>query len=257
MSELSKECSFDKTERTCGYDCFACTFMFGLNGNGGLWATTGVPTKYKGSRIDNLPIEEDNPKAFRLVERYVENILTNVQDKNLGLFLYSIPNKENPFGTGTGKTTAATALLNHYVIERSRAYLTGKQDMRNNPAIFVKSTELQNSFNAQFRGPLAMRDRASERYYALKKALKETEFVVMDDIATRGSRVTEAFEDELYEIIDYRASQLDKGATVFTSNVTMTELADNLGERIASRIAGMTIKVGFVGEDKRLDSLLK
>lgn len=255
MTELHENCSFDKEKRTCDYTCFACTFMHGLDGNGGLWATTGVPKKYRGSRIENLPIKEDNPKAFTLLEKYVGDILRYVQEKNVGLFLYSLPSPSNPFGTGTGKTTSATAVLNHYVIERSKAYLTGKQEITENPAIFVKATELQNSFNAQFRGTLEMKDKASTRYYRLKQALKQTELVVIDDIATRGSRISEAFEDELYEIIDYRASQVDNGATIFTSNVNMDELENNLGQRIASRIAGMVIKVGYQGSDKRLGSL--
>lgn len=255
MTELDETCSFDKEKRTCDYTCFACTFMHGLNGNGGLWATTGVPKKYKGSRVTNLPIEVDNPKAYALIQKYVGDILKYVQDKNAGLFLYSLPSSENPFGTGTGKTTAATAVLNHYIIERSKAYLTGKQELTENPAIFVKATELQNSFNGQFRGTLDMKDKASVRYYNLKQAIKQTELVIIDDIATRGTRITEAFEDELYEIIDYRASQVDNGATIFTSNVNMNELKENLGERIASRIEGMVIKVGFKGTDKRLGSL--
>lgn len=256
---LDKNCSYDKVERTCGFECFACTFMHGLQqgGHGGLWATTGVPVKYKGCRLDNLPIADENPKPYALVKRYIENVLENVQEKNIGLFLYSIPTEANTFGTGTGKTTVATTILNHYVIERSRAYLTGKQDMNNNPALFVKVTELQNSFNAQFRGTLDQKDKASTRYYSLKNAIKRTELVVLDDIATRGSRISEAFEDELYEILDYRATQLDNGATLYTSNVNMDELTKALGERIASRIAGMTVKVGFTGKDNRLDSLFR
>lgn len=255
MANLDDQCSFDKVDRTCDYKCYACTFMHGLEGDGGLWATTGVPKKYKGSRIENLPIKADNPKAYNLAERYVQDIIANVQHKNIGLFLYSVPSDENQFGTGTGKTTTATAILNHYVIERSRMYLTGKQPMKRNPALFVKATELQNSFNGQFRGPFYLKDKSSNRYYSLKAAMKNVEFLVIDDIATRGTRISEAFEDELYEIIDYRASQVDNGATVFTSNVNMKELAGSLGDRIASRISGMTVKVGYRGTDKRLDSL--
>lgn len=254
MADLDANCSFDKEHKTCGYECFACTFMHGLNGDGGLWATTGVPKKYKGTRMENLPIKEANPKAHAVIERYIENVLENVQEKNIGLYLYSVPNNENPFGTGTGKTTVATTILNHYVIERSKAYLTGKQDLKRNPAIFVKATELQNTFNAQFRGTLDHKDKASERYYRLKDAIKQTELVVLDDTATRGSRISEAFEEELYEIIDYRASQMDNGATIFTSNVNMQEATKSLGERIASRILGMTVSVGFRGKDNRVDS---
>lgn len=252
-----KDCSFHKPDRHCDYTCFPCTFMHGVDGGkGGLWSTTGVPKAYKGCRLDTLPIESDNPKAHALITKYVNNVLMFVQEKNAGLFLYSMPDASNPFGTGTGKTTSAVTILNHYVIERARAYFRGQQDLKDNPAIFVKCTELQNSFNAQFRGSREMQEKASARYYSLKNALKNTELVVMDDIATRGSRISEAFEDELYEILDYRSTHAE-GATIFTSNINMEELSKCLGERIASRIAGMTVKVSFKGKDNRLDSLFK
>lgn len=254
---MAKDCSFHKTERTCDYKCFPCTFMHGVTGKGnrgGLWATTGVPKKYKGARIDNLPTEAENPKAFALATKYVANVLTFVNEKNAGLFLYSIPNPSNMMGTGTGKTTTAVTILNHYVIERARQYLKGTHDLKTNPAYFVKATELQNTFNSQFRGGRELQEQASAKYYSLKKKVKETELVVFDDIATRGSRISEAFEDELYEILDYRSTN-NVGATIFTSNVTMDELEKALGQRIASRIAGMTVKVGFEGKDNRLDSL--
>lgn len=252
-----RECSFHKDVRECDWTCFACTFMHGVaGGNGGLWATTGVPKAYKKARLENLPIEEANPKAYAIIKKYVENVLMFVQEKHAGLFLYSIPEASNPFGTGTGKTTSAVTVLNHFLIERARAYLKGQQDMKGNPALFVKATELQNAFNAQFRGTKQMQEEASQRYYNLKKALKNTELIVMDDIATRGSRISEAFEDELYEILDYRSTH-SEGATIFTSNVTLEELRNSLGDRIASRIAGMTVKVGFKGSDNRLDSLFK
>ena len=251
-----KECSFHKDTRECDYTCFPCTFMHGVEGGkGGLWATTGVPKKYKAARLENLPIEGANPKAYTLIKKYIDNVLHFVQEKNAGLFLYSIPQDDNPFGTGTGKTTTAVTVLNHFVIERARAYLKGEQDLKGNPAIFVKSTELQNAFNAQFRGSRDMQEEASARYYSLKKALKKTEVVVLDDIATRGSRISEAFEDELYEILDYRSTQ--GHTSIFTSNIGIEEMSRCLGDRITSRIAGMTVKVGFKGSDNRLDSLFK
>lgn len=260
---LEKSCVFADTckvagqEEHCNFTCYPHAFMHGIEGgSGGLWGTTGVPKAYKSSRLSNLPIKEENPKAHAVLTKYIDNVLMFVMEKNAGLFLYSVPDADNPFGTGTGKTTSATAVLNHFLIERTRAYLRGEMEMNENPALFVKATELQNAFNAQFRGTRQMQEDASIKYYSLKKNIKKTELVVLDDIATRNSRISEAFEDELYEILDYRSSQ-ETGATIFTSNVNMEELSKSLGDRIASRIAGMTVKVGFKGQDNRLDSLFK
>lgn len=258
IKPLSEECSFDKTERTCDYTCFACTFFHGLEkgGKGGLWATTGVPNKYTEVRADNLPFKEDNKKAHDVLQRYLSNILENVQDRNMGLYLYSVPEKDNPLGTGTGKTTGATAIINEYVIQRGKAFLTGEQEMKHNPAIFVRTSELQGQFNAQFREDRQIRETATRRYYKLKTELMNRELVVFDDIATRGSMISEAWEEELYQIIDYRSSMLDKGATIFTANVGMSTLPDLVGHRIASRIGGMSIEIAFRGPDKRKEALL-
>lgn len=263
MATLEKNCVFADNcknagvEGVCNFTCYPYAFMHGVEGgSGGLWNTSGVPKAYRSCRLRNLPIEQENPKAYSVLTKYINNVLHFVLEKNAGLFLYSIPTEDNPFGTGTGKTTSAVTVLNHFLTDRARAYLRGEMELKENPAIFVKSTELQNTFNAQFRGTKEMQDKASERYYSLKNALKKTELVVFDDIATRGSRISEAFEDELYEILDYRATNA-VGATIFTSNINMEELSNCLGERIASRIAGMTVKVGFTGQDNRLDSLFK
>lgn len=248
-------CSFDQPERICDYDCFACTFMHGLTegGSGGLWGTTGVPKRYKGSRKDNLPIQDANPDTYEDVTRFMENTLFNVQEKNIGLYLFSKGDKDNPFGTGTGKTTTATAILNEYVIARAKEYLTGRQDMERNPAVFVKATELQNAFNSMFRGTKQQQEQASIKYYRLKEKIKKYELVVLDDIATRGSRISEAWEDELYEIIDYRSSTR-LGATFFTANVPIEHLSKIIGERITSRIKGMAVPLHFGGVDKRTPS---
>jgi len=233
--------------------------MHGLdNGKkGGVWATTGVPNAYVDSRVDNLPFKEDNEKAYKVIKRYVKNILENVQQKNIGLYLYSEANDSNPFGTGTGKTTGATAILNEFVIAKAKEYFAGRQTMDKNPAIFAKSTELQNSFNGMFRGTKTQQEKASLRYYKLKEKIKTRELVVLDDIATRGSKISEAFEEELYEIIDYRSTMMDDGSIIFTSNVTPSKMRELLGERIASRIDGMAIPIAFKGGDKRKEELLK
>lgn len=258
IKPLSKECSYDKEVRTCDYTCFACTFFHGLEdgGNGGLWATAGVPNRYRYTRIADAPFKEDNKKAYDTLEQYTNNLLRNVQENNFGLFLHSMPNPENEMGTGTGKTTGAIAVLNEYLIARGVSYLKREQDMPNNPVLFVRTSELQGHFNAQFRGNKALQDIATSKYYNLKNSIMRRELVVFDDIATRGTRISEAWEEELYQMIDYRATMVDNGATIFTSNESISKLPDLLGPRIASRINGMAIPIGFQGNDKRREALL-
>lgn len=258
IKPLSEECSYDKPVRTCDYTCMACVFFHGLEvgGSGGLWATTGVPKKYKFTRVKDLPFKEDNKKAYDTLEQYTNNILRNVQEKNFGLFLHSIPNPDNQMGTGTGKTTGAVAVLNEYLIARGKTFLKKEQDMKDNPALFVRTSQLQGHFNAQFRGDRDLQDKASAKFYRLKDQIMTRELIVFDDIATRGTRISEAWEEELYQMIDYRSSMLENGATIFTSNMPISKLPDLLGPRIASRINGMAIPIGFKGNDKRKEALL-
>lgn len=222
-------------------------FMYGSDGKGGLWKARNVPAKYSDNFMDSLPIADDNPTAYATVEKYVGNVIQYVQEKKVGLFFFSKPCPENKFGTGTGKTTAAITILNHYLLERLRQHLKNQLTITDNPVYFCKSTDLQTAFNAQFRGTPDMQRQASERYYAIKQRAKAVELLVFDDIATKAS--TESFTEELYEIIDHRATE--ELTTIYTSNMTLEDVAELLGDRIASRVEGMTVPVAFSGADKR------
>lgn len=222
-------------------------YMYGSDGTGGLWKSRNVPAKYSDAWLNELPIKDSNPVAYATVEKYINDVVKYVQDKKVGLFFFSKPCPENRFGTGTGKTTAAITILNHYLLERLRQHLRNEKLITDNPVYFCKSTDLQTAYNAQFRGTPDMQRASSERYYAIKDRAKVVELLVFDDIATKAS--TEAFTEELYEIIDYRAAE--ELTTIFTSNMTMDAVADMMGDRIASRIEGMTVPVAFTGRDWR------
>ena len=230
---------------------YAATFFYGSDGKGGLWKTRNVPSKYSECWMENLPVEKENPLAYKTIEKFCGNVVHYVDEQNVGLFLFSKPSPENTFGTGTGKTTAAVTVLNHYIYERLRLHLRGEKLIEDNPVYFLKSTDLQTSFNAQFRGNPQMQQEASERYYRMKERAKSVDLLVLDDVATKTA--TEAFTEEMYDLIDHRASE--DLTTVFTSNVTLEEIAKLQGDRIASRIEGMTVQVSFGGRDWRKKTL--
>lgn len=228
-------------------ESYPAVFMYGSDGKGGLWKTRNVPAKYSECWMENLPIETANPKAYATVEKYVSDIIHYVDEKKVGLFFFSKPTVENPFGTGTGKTTTAVTILNHYLYERLRLHLRGDKDIVDNPVYFLKSNDLQVAFNAQFRGTAQMQQEASTRYYAIKKRAKTVDLLVVDDIATKAS--TEAFTEELYELVDHRSTE--ELVTIYTSNEPLSEVGKLLGDRIASRIEGATVALPFTGKDWR------
>lgn len=235
------------TELLADTSSYPYIYLYGSDGNGGLWKTRNVPDKYSDCLLTNLPIESENPAAYATVKKYAEGAAQYVHDKRIGLFLFSKPSAINKFGTGTGKTQSAITILNEYLLERVKLHVSGQHKITDNPAYFCKSTDLQTLFNSQFRGTLQMKEAASEKYYAVKNRVKSVDLLVFDDVATKAT--TEAYTEEMYEIIDHRATQ--ELATVYTSNVPLSEIASLLGDRIASRIEGMTVPVEYSGKDHR------
>lgn len=225
--KLNSKCKrFDNPEY-CNNYCYSFVLLHGDTGTGGFWTTRNVPKKYDDCMLENLPIKADNPKVFTAVERYIKNIIERVQGANRGIYFTG--------NTGTGKTTVAVTILNEYLIARVIQHLKGEKKIEVNPVLFIKLAEFQNIYNSQFRGTPDMQNKSAAKYYQFKQIMKEVDLLVIDDIALRG--IPEGFMNELYEVIDYRATE--DATTLFTSNVTYEELPEFVGDRIASRIQGM------------------
>jgi len=249
LQPFCKKCKDDAN--ACTFQCFPRTLMHGMNGDGGIWKATQIPKRYQGSFLRNLPIQDQNPQVYSFVKRYIDKV-TSVVENGIGLYMYSIPSKENRKGTGTGKTTVATAIVNEFVIQRVIEHSKGIRPIENNPALFIKASELQNTFNSQFRGTDEMKEEASMKFSKFKKLMLSVELLVIDDIALRGT--TEAYQDVFYEIIDKRYNE--ELTTIFTSNTPLDNLGEVLNYQIASRIEGMTEGILFKGQDNRKGGIL-
>lgn len=249
LQPYCKKCG--NNPEACDFTCFPRTLMHGQDGTGGIWKSTQIPKRYQNSFLVNLPIKEQNPTAYAFIEKYI-NKVTNVVSRGIGLYLYSIPSQENRRGTGTGKTTVATAIINQFVIDRVIEHSKGIKSITNNPALFVKASELQNTFNAQFRGSEQAKLDASNKFDKFKKLMLSVELLVIDDIALRGT--TEAYQDVFYEIIDKRYNE--ELTTIFTSNTPLENLGETLNYQIASRVEGMTEAVLLKGSDNRKGGVL-
>lgn len=251
ICQLAPQCKMAGQTGYCNALCYPFILLHG-EGYNGLWKATNVPPKYKNSFVSNLPIREANRQAYSFAKAYTADILKNVAN-GLGFFFYSIPNTENRLGTGTGKTTTAVAILHEYLLARVKEQAKGGRVIETNPALFYKASELQNLYNSQFRGTVEMQEKASYRYYKIKQLLMSCELLVLDDIGIR-QKITDAFENELTEVIDARDSKVL--TTIYTSNLPVEALADTLGDRIASRIEGMTEQIPFTGKDFRKGGML-
>jgi DNA replication protein DnaC len=243
---LSTTCKVAGNPAHCKELCYGYRYFHGASGDAGVWATAGIPKAYGRIRQADAPFKRENSGAYGMIKTYCMDILGFV-NRGDGLYLYSVPNRENPKGTGTGKTTAAVILLNEFLVARMREHIKNIRRVDESPGVFVNVAKFQNQYNAQFRGPRSVQEEASRKYYEIKSTLLHVEFLILDDIGVRDA--TEAFKGEFYEVIDERASELR--ATVFTSNVPLSTIAEILDGRIASRIEGMTETVSFIGRDYR------
>lgn len=243
---LAPACQFAGKESHCHDLCFPFRKAHGESGDGGIVGAVGVPKKYKTATKQNLPIQKDNPQIYEVIIQICESVEDFI-DEGIGLYLFSSPNKSNPKGTGNGKTTTALTVLNSYLSYRLVQHIKGERTIDKLPALFVKASKFQNEYNAQFRGTREQQEQASYVFYERKKQMIETDLLVIDDIALRGS--TEAFSNELYEIIDERVT--DERATIYTSNEPLSVVGQILSEQIRSRIEGSCELLAFEGRDHR------
>lgn len=247
---LASKCKKAGDPSKCSALCYPFVRLHGEAGNGGVLGATQVPKAYRSLLLKDLPFQADNPKAYKLVKYYVDDII-NLVEKGTGLYLHGIPSPTNVRGCGNGKTTAATIIVNEYVVARVIQDVKKERRIDDVPALFMNVSKFQNTFNAMFRGTSRLKDQATHNYYNLKTLMKKVPLLVFDDIGVRDA--TESFKGEFYEVIDDRSNELL--ANVFTSNVPTEDLSKILDDRIASRIEGAALIIPFGGQDHRRGSL--
>jgi DNA replication protein DnaC len=129
--------------------------------------------------------------------------------------------------TGVGKTHHAFGALRRYVGEpggSAAIVITAAADMY--AALRPRSgVDSEDAFSRYAKAPV----------------------LFIDDLG--AAKTSEWVEEINYRLINYRYNH--QLATLFTSNVPVRELAEYLGERVASRITGMAATVALKGPDRR------
>lgn len=231
--------------------------MHGYNGRGGRISNANVPREYTSVTLQTAVFREAQPEAYRrLIDiarsftRQFSDVIAQLESEDKtaeqirikSVYLYSAE-------TGTGKTTAAAALLNEWIVAHFVGCRTRKLAPSERPAYFLDVNEWQTLFVAFNRSgiPQDRAEKASAEYYRRMDYVMQTPFAVLDDIGVRGA--TEAFRGDLHTVINHRT--VNGLPTVYTSNLELDEMERVFDRRLYDRMRDMCVVIPFEGKSKR------
>jgi DNA replication protein DnaC len=182
---------------------------------------SGLSKRMKGYTLGNFRPTVSNAagRARVKVDGYLEDWEEN-REAGKGLYFCG--------GIGTGKTHLAVAVMNE-LIRKKRT-----------PSLFVTVPELLDNLRETYNKPGRNLDEWMDM-------VQNAEFLVLDDLGSE--RTTEWVRERIFVIVNHRYREALP--TVFTSNIGPKDLAEQLGERTASRIIAMCDWIALEGDDYR------
>lgn len=219
-----------------------CAYKIAIDGR---QKAARIPSDYKAFTFANTPTKKSHAVIYGVLKDYAatfERIFDEMEPRIKSMYLYSA----NP---GTGKTTSATMLANEFITQSYLGAIKRNVPPMTEPAYFLDVNEWQSLYNKFNRKnvPESVAEPASAEYYARLSKAKQAPFCVLDDVGVRSA--SEPFRADLHEIINHRT--VNAMPTVYTSNVTIDELAQVFDKRLADRVRDQCAIVPFEGESKR------
>lgn len=132
---------------------------------------------------------------------------------------------------GSGKTFVAWAIANEW-------------EKKNRRTKFWNTTELLHEIRRDFDLPPIDKSHAADDLLAYDGLL------FLDDVG--AERMTEWVAETFYLVLNRRYDRMLP--TIITSNLPVSELAERIGDRAASRIVEMCEVIELVGSDRRIKS---
>lgn len=140
-------------------------------------------------------------------------------------------------GFGTGKTYKAVSILKGYVKNLHCGHFV--EPFKDTP-VFITVPELLLKIRSCYN--------STDSEESVLKVYFDTPLLVLDDLG--AEKTTEWALQSLYVIINKRLSEEQQ--TIITSNLSLDELREKIGDRIVSRIAGLCKVIKLTGKDRRL-----
>lgn len=173
--------------------------------------------RYREKTLENFQITEKNKDVKQRVLKYIRE----EEFKKSKGFIFIGPN-------GVGKTHLAVAIWREVL-------------KRKIPGIFVSALELMSAFREKLEGEGDISFRESI------EIVRRAPFLALDDVGVE--KHTDFVLERLFEIYDYRYE--NRLSTITTTNLSLDELTNRIGERIVSRILGLSEEILLTGKDWR------
>ena len=176
---------------------------------------SNIPEKFKAANLTNFTVDNNNRQAresaYSFIARWEQN------PKGI-IFNGSV---------GTGKTHLAVAILNNIMVKKEIV------------PVFVNTPEFiadlrQEQFEPGGTGHMISR-------------AKECPLICFDDLAKE--KMTEWVREQYYRIINHRYTK--QLPVIITTNCSMDELGEKLGDATASRLTAMCEVIEIKGRDRR------
>lgn len=168
--------------------------------------------------------ERYKDSKFEDVPQNVKILVDEMFKTRKGIYIYG--------SVGSGKTHIAYAIRKYVSEERKPKF----------ESYFYNMSRLLYDIKQGFDASKKVSSFEVENIFNLKGIL------FIDDLG--AERLTDWVQDTIYGIVNDRYEKMYP--VIFTSNLNPQQLADRVGDRVASRIVGMCNLIEITGDDKRL-----
>ena len=217
--------------------------------------TTKIPKRYEDVQFIKLP-------------KVIQDAYPLLRNERKGLYIFG--------GVGTGKTHAAYGILKQWEEDRAKeqqniddvttkfAPQRGMRTKESGEMYYFEDVAMVQKQSEELVKlpkirPTARFENVPQMLYRVKRDYKDntdyqdeilntSKIFILDDIGVE--KVSEFVEEFMYMLVNEQYEKVYP--IVITSNLSLSELAEKLGDRVVSRIKEMCQIIRLDGEDKRL-----